>query len=373
LAGIVVGTAAVLGGIALALLFTVGSRSSALPRTGCEVTAYPPLNDRSFNQAVFEGLTDAGPTWGVSARNRVTDPPSFKAARENIKAFAEQGCGLIVTVGGFMGPTTAEIARKYPDQRFLTTDDDVARHLDNLANVVFDVDQAAFRAGYLAAGVTRTGTVGTFGGIPIPTVTPFMRGFAAGVLRYNREHATHVKVLGWNVGTGTGTFVSNDPKDGGVFEDAGRASRLTDRFIRAKADVIMPVDGAAGELGAGRAVRASRKPVLLIGVDTDQHFATPQFVDLWLTSVLKIYGRMVYLTMGETVLGRFEGGQVTGTLGQRRRRPRPLLRARQASARTAAAGAREAREGHRGRIDLPRPGELRLKCRSERRAFVVRV
>jgi basic membrane protein A and related proteins len=314
LAGIAVGAAAVLGGVALALLFTVGSKSSALPRTGCEVAPYPPLNDRAFNQAVFDGLTDADTTWGVSVRNRVTDPPSEAAARENIKAFAEQGCGLIVTVGGFMGPTTAEIAKKYPDQRFLTTDDVVPRHLDNLANVVFDVDQAAFLAGYLAAGVTRTGTVATFGGIPIATVTPFMKGFAAGVLRYNREHAAHVQLLGWDVGAG-GTFVSSDTKDAGVFDDAAGAANLTRNFIRADADVIMPVDGQGGELGAGRAVRASRKPVLLIGVDTDQHYATPQFVDLWLTSVLKVYRRMVYLTMGEVVLGRFEGGPVTGTLG----------------------------------------------------------
>jgi basic membrane protein A len=315
LAGIAVGTAAVLAGVALALLFTVGSTSSALPRTGCEVAPYPPLNDRSFNQAVFDGLTDAGTTWGVGVRNRVTDPPSEEAARGNVETFAKQGCGLIVTVGGFMGPTTAEIARRYPDQKFLTTDDVVPRHLDNLANVVFEVDQAAFLAGYLAAGVTRTGTVATFGGIPIPTVTPFMKGFAAGVLRYNREHATHVKVLGWDVGADSGTFVSNDSAEGSVFDDAASAAILTREFIRAEADVIMPVDGNGGELGAGRAVRASREPVLLIGVDTDQHFANPQFVDLWLTSVLKVYRRMVYLAMGETVLGRFEPGPVTGTLG----------------------------------------------------------
>jgi basic membrane protein A len=85
-------------------------------------------------------------------------------------------------------------------------------------------------------------------------------------------------------------------------------------LIRAGADVIMPVAGGNGELGAGRAVRASRDDVLLIGVDADQHFSNPQFVDLWLTSVLKVYRRMVYLARGEAVLGRFEGGRITGTL-----------------------------------------------------------
>ena len=39
-------------------------------------------------------------------------------------------------------------------------------------------DEAAFLAGYLAAGMTETGTIGTFGGINIPTVLPMEANFA---------------------------------------------------------------------------------------------------------------------------------------------------------------------------------------------------
>ena len=294
----------VFAGVALGLAFTMGGKSAGLTNT-CEVTPYPPLNDRSFNQAVFDGLTDAATKWGISVRDRVTDPPGEEEAARNIEAFVKERCGLIVTVGSFMAPTTAEAARRNPDRRFLTTDDTAAWHFPNLASVVFDVDQAAFLAGYLAAGVTRTGAVATFGGIPIPTVTAFMRGFAAGVLRYNREHATDVRLLGWDPKIAAGTFVSGDPANDGAFGDQAAAVRITTDFIRAGADVIMPVDGPAGALGGGRAVRASRKPALLIGVDADQHFSTPQFVDLWLTSVLKVYRRMVYLAMGRVVHGNF--------------------------------------------------------------------
>lgn len=304
----------VVTGVALGLVFTLGGTPAALANTACEVAPYPPLNDHAFNEAVFDGLTDAGTTWGINVRNRVTDPPSEEAARKNIEAFARQRCGLIVTVGGFMGPTTAEVAKRNPDIRFLTTDDDVSWHLDNLANVVFDIDEAACLAGYLAAGVTKTGTVATFGGIPIPTVTPFMRGFAAGVMRYNRVHAAKVQLLGWDVENGVGTYVGTREEGEGVFGDAPRAAILTHDLIRSGADVIMPVDGTAGELGAGRAVRASREHVLLIGVDTDQFFSAPQFVDLWLTSVLKVYRQMVYFAVGEVVNDRFEGGDVHGTL-----------------------------------------------------------
>ena len=46
-----------------------------------------------------------------------------------------------------------------------------------------------------AAGVTKTGNVGTFGGMQIPTVTIFMDGFARGVAYYNEIHGTAVETL----------------------------------------------------------------------------------------------------------------------------------------------------------------------------------
>ena len=110
----------------------------------------------------------------------------------------------------------------------------------------------------------------------------------------------------------------------------------------------MPVAGNGGEVGAGRAVRASRQPVLLIGVDTDQHYAAPQFVDLWLTSVLKVYRRMVYLAIGETVLGRFESGPIRGNLADGGVALRAVLRARQTGAEAAAARARKVQKGIEG-------------------------
>jgi basic membrane protein A and related proteins len=301
-------------GVSLALAFTMGGKAKTLTRTGCMVAPFPPLNDHSFNQAVFDGLTDAGTTWGVSVRNRVTDPPSEAAARRNLEAFAKQRCGLVVSVGGFMAPTTAQVARRYPDVNFLTTDDVYERHLKNLASIRFDVDQAAFLAGYLAAAVTKTGKVATFGGAPTPTVNSFMRGFAAGVLRYNVEHAAHVELVGWDLPTQTGSYVTEDGNDATVFVDTRSAAAVTVHLIKSGADVIMPVDGPAGATGGGNAVRASRAPVLLIGVDADQFYSTPQFSDLWLTSVLKVYRRMVYLAMGEEVLGHFQPGTLRGTL-----------------------------------------------------------
>ena len=47
--------------------------------------------------------------------------------------------------------------------------------------------QSSFLAGYLAAGMTKTKKLGTFGGAKIPTVTIFMDGFSQGVDYYNKQ------------------------------------------------------------------------------------------------------------------------------------------------------------------------------------------
>ena len=71
---------------------------------------------------------------------------------------------------------------------------------------MFNTAEAAYLGGYLAAGMSKTGTVGTFGGIQIPTVTVFMDGFADGVDKYNADNGTDVKLLGWDKAKQDGLF-----------------------------------------------------------------------------------------------------------------------------------------------------------------------
>jgi basic membrane protein A len=314
LAAVTIAGAVIVTGASIGIGRAVGPGAVDGPLTGCEVTESPPLNDRAFNQAVFNGLTDAATKWGISVRDRVSRSGTPSEWTRHIDEFVKQKCGLIVTVGAGMANTTVAAAKRNPEQRFLVTDADAAHGGGNVLSVVFRTDQAAFLAGYLAARMTTTGTVGTFGGIPIATVIPFMNGFAAGVLYYNRHHKRKVKLLGWNPGTQKGTFVSQDTTDFGAFNDAAPATDITGRLISSGADIIMPVDGPRGEDGAGQAARATPGKVLLIGVDTDQFFSTPEYSDLWLTSVQKRFRRMVYLAMGDVVEGDFEGGVLEGTL-----------------------------------------------------------
>jgi basic membrane protein A len=310
LAAIAVAAVLLLAAGAFALVHAVGGASTA-PLTGCEVTSNYPLHDHAFNQAVYDGLTAASTKWGIGVRDKLAGTRT--QWMRNVNELVRQRCGLIVTIGSIVGGDTAAAAKANPEQRFASTDAADVQGTSNLLSIRFRPDQAAFLAGYLAAGVTKTGKIGTFGGIPLGTVTPFMDGFAAGILYYNRVHGAHVRLLGWNPTAHDGIFVSHDPSDFGAFADPATAERLTNELIRNGADVIFAVDGPAGETGSCRAA-LHRQRVLLIGVDTDQHYATPDCSPQWLTSVLKIYRQMVFLAMGQIYEHRFTGGLLEGTL-----------------------------------------------------------
>ncbi len=302
LAGVVVAAA---GGFALTR--AGGASKPGAGFTGCEVTDSPNVNDKSFNQAAYEGLTRATADLGINTSVRVSKSQTDYAP--NIQASIDQGCSLIVTTGFVIQAATVEAATANPDQDFAVVDP-AGRLPHNVQGLAFQTDQAAFLAGYLAAGVTRTGRIGTFGGLDIPPVTLFMDGFAAGILKYNLDTGSDVQLLGWDPATRVGTFVSTSPST--AFFDQAAAARIARAFISEGADVILPVAGGAG-LGAARAARAAHG-VLLVGVDTDQFLSAPEFGPPWLTSIRKRIDVAVEAAMKKVVAGTFEGGTYVGTL-----------------------------------------------------------
>ena len=278
-----------------------GTEAAAADYLACQVTDTGGVDDRSFNQTAYKGLQDAEAELGV--QSQVLESQSETDFEPNINQFMQQDCDVIVTVGFLLGEATEAAATANPDQDFAIVDYAYENTYDNLRELTFATDEAAFLAGYVAAGVTETGKVGTYGGINIPTVSIFMDGFLAGVRYHNQEKGTNVEVLGWDGTDGlfTGDFSS---------QDKGRAT--TDQLLSAGADIIMPVAGPVG-LGSAAALQEAGRGKL-IWVDTDGYVSASQFKDLMLTSVMKNMDVAVFDTIKAGVDGNFEGGIYTGTL-----------------------------------------------------------
>jgi len=270
----------------------------------CQITDTGGIDDKSFNATAWKGITDAQDQLGIEGK--YLESKEVADYEKNLNAFIEEECDLIVTVGFLIGDATAAAAEANPDVKFSIVDYNYDPAIANVTGQIFNTDEAAFLAGYLAAGVTQTGVVGTFGGLPIPTVTIFMDGFYKGVAKYNEVKGTDVQVLGWDpAAPDSGLFSMS-------FDDQQKGNELAKSLMDEGADIIMPVAGPVG-LGAAAAIK-ERGNAYLIGVDSDWALTSPEYADITLTSVMKLMDATTMQVIQSVIDGTFVGGDVVGTL-----------------------------------------------------------
>jgi basic membrane protein A len=275
-------------------IFTVG-----------QVTDVGGIDDKSFNQTAWAGAQRAMEELPVEAvfleSQQQTD------YEKNLNEFI-QDKDLIITVGFLLADATKAAAEANPDGKFAIIDS--PSNAANIKGLLFDVAQPSFLAGYLAAGMSETGTVCTYGGINIPPVVEFMIGYQNGVNYYNAQNGAEVQLLGWDNAAADGVFAGN-------FESTDDGRRLAEVFFDEGCDVIFPV---AGPVGLGSAAAAQERGLMMIGVDTDQYVSVPEFGDVFLSSVLKNMDQAVFdtiaalvdgsLTLGDDYLGTLANGGV---------------------------------------------------------------
>ena len=269
----------------------------------CQVTDTGGIDDKSFNATAWKGFQDAQKAYGTEIK--YLESTSQTDYEKNISAFINEKCDLIFTVGFLLGDATKAAAEANPNQKFSIIDVTYDPVIPNVLGSAYAVNESGFLNGYLAAGMTKTGKVGTYGGIQFPAVTDFMDGLALGVKAYNEKHGTKVEVLGWDPATQTGLFAGN-------FESTDDGRRLGESLLDEGADIIMPVAGPVGE--GTLAVMKERGTGLIIGVDTDWSIKYANDAKYILSSVLKNMDVFVQDTIKQTMDGKFQGGNYQGTL-----------------------------------------------------------
>jgi basic membrane protein A and related proteins len=280
--------------------------TSAAAFKACMVTDTGGIDDRSFNQSSWQGVQQA---MSANIGGKYLQSTTQSDYTPNINAFVSQQCGIIVTVGFLMGDATQAAAKANPNQKFAIVDFTYSPPLSNVDALLFNTAQDGFLGGYLAAGMSRSKKVATFGGQKLPTVTIYMDGFYDGVQYYNSKHHTNVQVLGWNEKTQNGNFT-------GDFTDQTKGQQLTNTFITEGADIIFPVAGNVG-LGAAKAVQQadqSGQNVNMMWVDTDGCISAPQYCKYFITSVEKGIQTAVKTAIRSAAGGTFKGGNYVGTL-----------------------------------------------------------
>jgi basic membrane protein A and related proteins len=265
----------------------------------CMVSDSGGFDDKSFNQTSLKGQEDAASQFGIQTAKVQSTGDSQYA--DNINQMVQQGCNEITTVGFLLGDATLAAAKKNPDIDFSIVDYAYDKAPANLKGLTYQTDQPSYLAGYLAAGMTQSGIVGTFGGMNIPTVTIYMEGFRQGVLAYNKDNGKDVKLLGW------------DGKDGSFtqdFNDKTKGQAIGDQLIGQGADILFPVAGTAGLGGLQSAKDAGAYG---IWVDTDGYTST-EYGDILLTSAEKGLDTSVTAAIQDAIEGDFSNEVYSGTL-----------------------------------------------------------
>ena len=287
---------------------TTSEAKDASTFKACAVSDAGGWDDKSFNESAYNGLTAARDNLGIQINT--AESSSDTDFVPNVEAMVSDGCTLIIGVGFNLEQAIHKSAEQNTDLHYALvdssfTDGQETVTLDNGRPLLFNTAEAAFLAGYAAAGMTNTGKVATFGGMKIPSVTVFMDGFVDGVDAYNKAKGTSVQVLGWDKATQNGSFTQD-------FDNQTLGKEQAQQFISQGADIIMPVAGPVG-LGAAAAAKADGN-TWIIGVDSDWYEANPDYSSIVLTSVMKEIGASVEQTIKDSVEGKFSSDPYVGTL-----------------------------------------------------------
>ncbi|HXG86096.1 MAG TPA: BMP family ABC transporter substrate-binding protein [Pyrinomonadaceae bacterium] len=254
-------------------------------------------NDRSFNAAAWEGVKRAERDLDIVLRD--VEPGNPTSIEPAMRAFAERNFDLIIGVGFAQGPILEKVARDYPNIKFAIVDgvilDKEGKPFPNVASLVFREHEGSYLVGMIAAQKSKTGVLGFVGGMDIPLIHRFAKGYEEGAKAVNPD----ARVVTSYVGVTDSAW--NNP---------GKGKELALNQIEKGADVIFTAAGNSG-LGAFDAVEQFGRGAngeankFVIGVDSNQNGQKPGFV---LTSMVKRVDNAVYDVVKEVTQGKFSGG-----------------------------------------------------------------
>ncbi|MBL8832097.1 MAG: BMP family ABC transporter substrate-binding protein [Rhodospirillales bacterium] len=239
--------------------------------------------DRSFNQAAYDGAEKFKKETGVQYAE--FEVRNAAEREQSIRNLARRGASVVVAVGFNNRSAVETVAKEFPNVKFTLIDSVV--DLPNVQSVVFREHEASFLVGMLAGLATKSGKVGFVGGMDIPLIRKFYKGYEEGA-KFARPS---VEVF-MNM-TGTTPAAFNDPTRG--------AELARGQFDRG-ADVVYAAAGATG-LGVYQAAKDAKR--LAIGVDSNQNHLHPGTM---LSSMIKRVDVAVYNAMIQARQGTWKAG-----------------------------------------------------------------
>lgn len=248
------------------------------------------LGDQSFSDLAFEGLTKARDEEGIVVEYlELAETGTYE---KGFRELVESGNDLVFALG-FTGQQELEkVALDFPDQKFVLVD--AVSEAVNITSVTFKEDEGSMLAGIVAATVSKSQVIGFIGGMEVPVIQRFEKGFIQGAKSINPD-----------------IVILNEYADN--FDNDGLGAEIASKMIDDKADVLY---AAAGFTGVGMLKEAEKRGVYAIGADSDQYFYAEQAVitsmmkniDSALFNIIHSYKESGAIQSGHIELGLAENG-----------------------------------------------------------------
>jgi basic membrane protein A len=257
------------------------------------VTDIGRVDDGTFNQFAFEGMTAAEECFGFETSFIETVSEADYAT--NIATSLSANPNVVITNGFLIATDTQAAAEANPDVNFIGIDQFQEEALPNYVFVQFREDQAGYLAGVMAASLSESGVIGVVGGREdVPPVVRLVNAYRTGAESVNPD----IRVL----------EVYNES-----FTTPDKGASDAAQFIGEGADVIF---GAGGQTGSGGVSAATEQGLWGIGVDQDEYFTTFNGGDaagseFLATSAIKRVDLAVFRNIVAAMQDQLEGGIFT--------------------------------------------------------------
>ena len=133
------------------------------------------LGDRSFYDSSKEGADRLAKDLGVQVKTIECNNVDHTQQIRNAADAAE-----IVVLVGWEFYDVETVAPEYPDVHFIWVDNATSAPVANVLNITYAQNEGSFLAGYIAAAMSETGTVGAVGGEDSDTINDFIVGYTQG-------------------------------------------------------------------------------------------------------------------------------------------------------------------------------------------------
>jgi basic membrane protein A len=210
------------------------------------------VNDNGWNALAYEGLKKIQSDLGAEISNQEAATPAER--EKGFHYYGEQGFDLAFGHGfEFQDPAKAAGAL-YPKTTFITTSGTTVG--PNVAPMVFELEQATYLLGMIAARESKTGKAGVVGGMNLPSIASTFLAFKAGAQSVNPKF--EVKEV----------YTGN-------FSDAGAAKLATLSLINAGADFIFH---QCNEAGRGVFQACQERKTRCFGSNKNQNDLAPDVI-----------------------------------------------------------------------------------------------